>query len=117
MIHLFRNDQAADCAHSNPRRCHRSNRLNRPIIIRMIGVVLRFIFAIRTAVVEGYCLNFVQNCFLRGWRDIVDAMRTCDHTRQAIVKLNMAYVYRLRRAGFLERLGLEFLSKILSVMS
>jgi hypothetical protein len=49
-----------------------------------------------------------------GGRDIVDAMRTCDQTRQAIVKLNMAYVYRLRRAGFLERLGLIYLLELLN---
>jgi hypothetical protein len=47
------------------------------------------------------------------WRRVVDAMRTCEETRQAVVKLNMAYVYRLRRAGFLERLGLEFLAEML----
>jgi hypothetical protein len=45
------------------------------------------------------------------WRDIVDAMRTFNQTRQAIVKLNMAYVYRLRRASFFGEIGFGFFEK------
>lgn len=57
--------------------------------------------------------KLIKKLALKTWRDIVDAMRTCDQTRQAIVKLNMAYVYRLRRAGFLERLGVHFLAGVI----
>ena len=46
-------------------------------------------------------------------RNVVVAMRTCDQTRQAIVKLNMAYVYRRMRPNFLENLGLHYLSEII----
>lgn len=72
-----------------------------------------WIFNSGTARIPSFLAAF--GCLgIGGWRDILDAMRTCEQTRQAIVKLNMAYVYRLRRAGFLEKLGLHYLYILLT---